>query len=148
MKVILLTDVKNVGKKGEVKNVADGYGRNYLVKNGLAVQASGKAMEILHAQQAEDAAADQQHRQQALKDKKAIEAATLTFKAKAGADGKMFGSISATRIAQAIQDQLGITVDKRKFKGDASVTELGRRDVQVELYKGVTAAVHLDVQAE
>ena len=80
MKVILLSDVKNVGKKGEVKQVADGYGRNYLVKNGLAVEATKKSMEILTKQKADEAAREAEMKEEAIELKNKLEKMTISFR--------------------------------------------------------------------
>ena len=148
MKVILLSDVKNVGKKGDVKEVADGYGRNYLVKNGLAVEATKKSMEILNQQKAEDAALLAEKKQEAEKQKEKLEKLTLSFKVKAGNDGKMFGSVSTAKIAEALGKEYGIQVDKRKFIDNANLTELGMHKVKVELFKGVVATVNVNIEAQ
>ena len=147
MKVILLSDVKNVGKKGEVKQVADGYGRNYLVKNGLAVEATKKSMEILDKQKADEAAKEAEMKKEALELKEKLEKMTISFKVKAGNDGKMFGSVSNAKIAEALAKDYDIQVDKRKFVDNGNITELGLHKVRVELFKGVVATLNVDVEA-
>ncbi len=94
MKIILLADVKKVGKKGEVKEVADGYARNYLIKNGLAVEATKKRLEILDQQKQDEVTKQEQLKQEAIETKTILEAKKLRFEVKAGTDGKIFGSIS------------------------------------------------------
>ena len=115
MKVILLTDVKNVGKKDEIKEVAAGYARNYLIKNGLAVEATKRALEILQNQKDEVAANRKEKKQQALELKEKLEKLTLTLEVKSGKEGKLFGSINTGKIADELAKQYNITVDKRKF---------------------------------
>ena len=145
MKIILLETVKNVGKKGEVKEVADGYGRNYLVKNGLAVEYTKKSAQILQQQKDEDKAKQDQLKKEAEEVKAQLDKLTLKFNVKAGADGKMFGSVSPKLIAEKLSSEYGIQVDKRKFVKSENITAIGKHDVQIELYKGVIATVHLDV---
>ena len=147
MKVILLSDVKNVGKKGEIKQVADGYGRNYLVKNGLAVEATKKSMEILNKQKADEVAREAEMKKEALELKEKLEKMTITFKVKAGNDGKMFGSVSNAKIAETLAKDYDIQVDKRKFVDNGNITELGLHKVRVELFKGVVATLNVDIEA-
>ncbi|MBR2825888.1 MAG: 50S ribosomal protein L9 [Erysipelotrichaceae bacterium] len=147
MKVILLSDVKNVGKKGEVKQVADGYGRNYLVKNGLAVEATKKSMEILTKQKADEAAREAEMREEAIELKNKLEKMTISFKVKAGNDGRMFGSVSNAKIAETLAKDYQIQVDKRKFVDNGNITELGMHKVRVELFKGVVATLNINIEA-
>ena len=147
MKVILLSDVKNVGKKGEVKQVADGYGRNYLVKNGLAVEATKKSMEILTKQKADEAAREAEMREEAIELKNKLEKMTISFKVKAGNDGRMFGSVSNAKIAETLAKDYQIQVDKRKFVDNGNITELGMHKVRVDLFKGVVATLNINIEA-
>ncbi|MBE6116367.1 MAG: 50S ribosomal protein L9 [Erysipelotrichaceae bacterium] len=148
MKIILLSDVKNVGKKGEVKEVADGYGRNYLIRNHLAVEATRKSMEILEKQKADDKARQDELRREAEAVKKIIESETIVYKVKAGKEGKLFGSVSTGKITELLKEHLNVTVDKKKFVDNDNITVLGKHDVRIELYKGVIATVKLDIQAQ
>lgn len=146
MKVVLLADVKNVGKKGEVKEVADGYGRNYLVKNRLAVEATKKALEILQSQKDQAEADLKQKQAEAEELKKRIEAVSaLVFKVKAGTDGRIFGSIPTTRIAEELEKQYKITVDKRKFINYNKLSCLGMHSVKIELFKDIIATLKVEV---
>ena len=148
MKIILLSDVKNVGKKGEVKEVADGYGRNFLIRNGLAVEATRKSMEILEQQRADDKARQAELKKEAEAVKKVIEAKPLVFKVKAGKEGKLFGSVSSSKIAEQLEKEFGVKVDKKKFVDNDNLTTLGVHEVRIELYKGVIATVKADIQAQ
>ncbi|MBQ1826805.1 MAG: 50S ribosomal protein L9 [Erysipelotrichaceae bacterium] len=145
MKVILLEDVKNVGKKGEMKEVADGYGRNYLLKNRLAVEASKRAQEILQQQKKEEAAKDAQLRGQALEKKEEIEKLQVIIKAKSGGDGKLFGAVNAIKVQEVLLQQYGIEVDKRKISLD-NITKTGDYQGKVELYRGVSAKLNIRVE--
>ena len=102
MKVLLLKDVKNLGKKGAVCNVADVYAQNFLFKNGLAVQASDKAQEIRQAEIQKEKEEEAKRVEEASKNKVILEALMVTFKAKAGKDGRMFGTISTKQVAEEI----------------------------------------------
>ena len=109
MKVILLTDVKNVGKKNEIKEVADGYARNYLIKNRLAVEATKNALKVLQNQKDQAAADYKARKQQALDLKDRLEKLTLKIVAKSGNDGKLFGSINTGKIADELAKQYNIS---------------------------------------
>ena len=148
MKVILLSDVKNVGKKNDIKEVADGYARNYLIRNGLAVEATKKSMEILDQQKADDAARQAELKAEAEQLKEQLENMTLVFKVKAGNEGKLFGSVSTKQISEVLAKDYGITVDKKKFLDNGNITTLGTHTVRAELYKGVVANIKVDIQAQ
>ena len=145
MKVILLEDVKNVGKKGEMKDVADGYGRNYLIKNRLAVEASKKAQEILQQQKKQEAEKDAELRDEALKLKEEIEKLLIVVKAKCGEDGKLFGSVNAIKVQEVLAQQYSIEVEKRKISL-GNITKTGDYEGKVELYRGVSAKLNVRVE--
>ena len=146
MKVILLTDVPKVGKKGEIKDVADGYACNFLLKRGLAVQESDGAMKVLEKQKEETAKIDAQKRKEAEELKKIIEKTTLEFKVKAKG-GKVSGSVSTKQIEDELKKQ-NIIIDKRKIKDNAPLNELGTYNVKVELYKDVLANIKVVLTEE
>ena len=146
MKVILLSDVKNVGKKGEVKNVADGYAKNFLFVKKLAVQATSSANKVLDKQMEEKAKQDEIDRQKALKVKEELEKLVLTFNVKAK-DGKVSGAITSNKIAEELNTK-GIKVDKKKFIDNEPITTLGETKVKVELYKGVIGTVTVNLKEE
>ena len=137
MKVILLNDVKNVGKKGEVKEVADGYARNFLIKNGLAVIANEKGLSDLKKQKEED---------QKAYDAAAVEQLTLEFAVKVGKEGRTFGSVSTKEITEELQKKHNITVDKKKFIDNGPFREVGMHKVKVELFKGVIAQLNVKLK--
>ncbi|MDO4940189.1 MAG: 50S ribosomal protein L9 [Erysipelotrichaceae bacterium] len=141
MKVILLQDVAKVGKKGEVKTVADGYARNFLIARGLAVQASQTASKVLEKQNEQKAIEDEKNRQKALELKKVLEEKVLEFKVKAF-DGKVSGSVSTKQIEDELKKQ-GITIDKRKIKDNEPLNELGAYKVKIELYKDVIGIINV-----
>lgn len=141
MKVILLDDVKNVGKKGEVVKVAPGYGRNFLIRNKLAVIASEGSMDVLKEQEAEHDAHEAKKKEQALVDKEKIEKLDLEFSVNVGKEGKIFGSVSSKQVANELESRHKIKVDRRKFLDNGPYTHLGVNNVRVELYKDVIATI-------
>lgn len=145
MKVLLLKDVKNLGKKGAVCNVADGYAQNYLFKNGLAVVASEKSMEIREQELENERIAEQKRIEEATKNKEILEKNIITFKAKAGKDGRMFGNISTKQVAEEILKVTKINVDKRKITLDVLISSFGVTNVNIELHKKVIAKVKVQV---
>ena len=145
MKVLLLKDVKNLGKKGAVCNVADGYAQNFLFKNGLAVQASDKAQEIRQAEIQKEKEEEAKRVEEANKNKVILEALMVTFKAKAGKDGRMFGTISTKQVAEEIIKLTKVNVDKRKITSDVPISSFGVTNVSVELHKKVIAKVKVQV---
>ena len=145
MKVLLLKDVKNLGKKGAVCNVADGYAQNFLFKNGLAVQASDKAQEIRQAEIQNEKEEEAKRVEEASKNKVILEALMVTFKAKAGKDGRMFGTISTKQVAEEIIKLTKVNVDKRKITSDVPISSFGVTNVNVELHKKVIAKVKVQV---
>lgn len=145
MKVLLLKDVKNLGKKGAVCNVADGYAQNFLFKNGLAVQASDKAQEIRQAEIQKEKEEEAKRVEEASKNKVILEALMVTFKAKAGKDGRMFGTISTKQLAEEIIKLTKVNVDKRKITSDVPISSFGVTNVNVELHKKVIAKVKVQV---
>ena len=148
MKIILLSDVKNVGRKGDLKEVADGYGRNYLIARGLAVEATKKSMEILKKQKDDDQAQQNFFKAKALETKQFLEKQTIGFKVKAGKEGKIFGSVSTARITEELKKSFDVDVDKRKFVDSANLTELGSHKVRVKLFEGVVATLNIEITAE
>ncbi len=145
MKVILKQDVKKVGKKGEVVTVADGYGQNFLIKNGLAILATSYGKEIVAKQEEEARLQDIENKKNAEELKKVIEGLTLEFKLKSGKDGRTFGSISTKNVVEEMLKVHDIKLDKRKFIDARPIQSLGYTHLKVELYKGVVATlkVHL-----
>lgn len=148
MKVIFLKDVKGKGKKGEIKNVADGYAQNFLIKNGHAVEASNQAISQLEGQQRleEKNVAAQLQEAKDLKEK--IELLEVTIKAKSGEGGRLFGSVSTKQIADALQKVHGIKIDKRKMELADGIRALGYTNVPVKLHLEVKATLKVHVITE
>lgn len=144
MKVIFLKNVKGKGKEGEVKNVPDGYARNYLLPNKLAEEATkGNVRDEKHKQKKNEEKQEAE-KQEALQNKKKIEDLTLEFTAKTGKAGRLFGSITSKQIAEALKKQ-HISVDKRKINLDDPIRTLGYTDVSVKIHPEVTATVNVHV---
>ena len=136
MKVILLSDVKKVGKKGEVVEVADGYARNFLLAKKLAVQESNKSREILEEQKKREELNQQELKKEAEIVKEKLEKMVFEFKVKSGKEGRVFGSVSTKAIVEELAKQ-GINIDKRKILDTQPISTLGTTVVKVELYKNV-----------
>lgn len=147
MKVIFLADVKGKGKKGQVKNVADGYAQNFLIKNGLAKEANKSSLSELSAQQKahEKLEAEILAEAKVIKEKLEDEKTVVEVKAKAGDDGRIFGSVPSKQIMQALEDQYGIKVDKRKAELPQPLKALGFANVPVKLHPEVTATVRVHI---
>ena len=145
MKVILLADVKSLGKKGEVVNVSDAYARNQLIPKKLGVEANSKTLNDLKLQKAnaEKMAAQQLAAAKELAAK--LEAASVTLSIKAGANGKTFGSVSSKEIGKAIEDQIGLEIDKKKLVLPEPIKTFGTHEVPVKLHKDVVAKLAVKV---
>ena len=148
MKLILTTYVKNLGKKDEMVQVSDGYGRNYLIPRGLAVEAT--AANINQMKDKQNAAATKQKREQAAAEsyKEQLEGKVIVVKARAGENGKLFGAVASKDIAEAVEKQLGFKLDKKKIVLDEPVKNTGKKQVPVKLYPGITATLDVSVEAE
>lgn len=145
MKVIFLQDVKGSGKKGEVKNVADGYARNFLIVKGLAVEATAKNMNVLDGKRASEQHKKDVEKQNAEDIKASINGKKVTAAAKAGSNGKLFGSVTAGTIAELIEKQLGAKIDKKKISLKTDIKNFGTYEADIKLYSGVSAKVTVDV---
>lgn len=146
MKVILLSDVKKVGKKGELVEVADGYARNILIRQRLAVEATKRSLEIRDEQKLQEQLHEKELEAQAEELKKKLDMIKVHFTLKQGQDGRIFGSISTKQLAEGMMKQHGIAIDKRKILGISSVDALGDSDVKIDLYHNkVIGTIHVHV---
>lgn len=145
MKVILLQDVKNVGKKGQTIEVSDGYANNFLLPKRLGVNATKRSVEILDKQKEDARILDEKNRKEAEELKEKLKKITLEFTCKTGKDGKLFGSVSSKQVVEKLKTSYGITVDKRKFVDKETVNTLGVTILKNELYKGVVAEIKVHV---
>lgn len=144
MKVVLLQDVKGKGKKGELCNVSDGYARNFLFPKKLAVEADNVALNELKNRE-ESAAHHKKEEIAAAKETAAkLDGKTLNITAKAGAGGKLFGSVTSKEIAAEIKTKLGIEIDRKKMNV-ADIKNFGEYTAEIKLYQGVTAKITVKV---
>ena len=148
MKVILLKDVKSLGKKGEIVEVSEGYGRNFIIPTKAGVLADAKNLNTLklQVQNAEKIAEEKLEEAEALKKK--LEEVKLIFHMKAGKDGRAFGSISTKEVQEELKKQYDISVDKKKMELDVQMKNFGGYDIKVKLHKDVEATLHVSVQSE
>jgi large subunit ribosomal protein L9 len=144
MKVILLKDVKGKGKKGEVKNVSDGYARNFLFPKQLAREATSGNLNALEADKKKQRKQAEAERVEAERLKEKIEKATVEISAKSGEGGRLFGSVTNKQIGQELKKS-GIKVDKRKIEMDEPIRTLGYTKVPVKVHPEVTAVVNVHV---
>ncbi len=144
MKVILTENVKGQGKKGELVNVSDGYARNYLFPHKLAVEANATAMNELKNREASEQHRLDEEKKAALELKSLIDGKTVTLHAKAGANGKLFGAVTAKEVADELKRQLGTEVDKRKI-GMKDLKSYGTVTAEVKIYNGITASLTVEV---
>ncbi|WML41817.1 50S ribosomal protein L9 [Neobacillus sp. OS1-2] len=145
MKVIFLKDVKGKGKKGEVKNVADGYAHNFLIKQGLAVEANNSSISSLDAQKKKEEKMAAEELAEAKKLKEVLDQITVELTAKAGEGGRLFGSITTKQVAEELQKKHGIKIDKRKMELTDAIRTLGHTKVPVKLHHEVTATLTVSV---
>ena len=148
MKVILLADVKKLGKKDQTIEVSDGYAVNFLFPRNLAVQVTKKSVEVLENQQEQRRENDAKMKADAQELAKRLDEITLKFKVKTGREGKLFGAISLKQVAEELNKEFNIEIDKRKFVDKGPLDVLGFHHLSVELYKGVFGKVHVQLEEE
>ena len=148
MKVILLQDVKSLGKKGEIVNVNDGYARNFILPKKLGLEANGKNMNDLKLQKNNEAKVAKEHLEAAKELAKQLEAGKIEVAIKVGEGGKVFGSVSNKEIAAEVKKQLGLEIDKKKVQLKDALKTLGTHKVVVKLHPEVTAEVTVEVKEE
>lgn len=145
MEVILLEDVKAVGKKGEVVKVSDAYARNCLIGKKLGVEATSKNLNDLKLQNANKAKIEKEKLEEAKALGERLKELSVTLNIKSGEGGKTFGSVSTKEIAEAVKKQLGLDLDKKKMVLDEPIRTLGSHIIQVKLHKDVTATLTVKV---
>lgn len=146
MKVLLVKDVKGQGKAGDVINVSDGYGRNFLLARKLAVLAEGEALNEAKQKKQSEAYQLEKRRKKALEDKEKLSTATVHVKVRAGESGKIFGSVTAKEIAVALTE-MGYEIDKKDVELEEPIKQLGRTFVSIKLFTGIAARVNVVVEA-
>lgn len=145
MRLILLQDVKGVGKKGQSVEVSDGYASNFLLPRRLAVAETSRAKEVLNRQIQDKKDAEEQEKAKGLEVAKKLESITLEFAVKVGSDQKMFGSISSKQIELELKSKHDVVIDKRRFLDKFPINNLGYSRLRIELSKGVVGIVNVHV---
>lgn len=148
MKVILLQDVKTLGKKGEIVNVNDGYARNFILPKKLGLEANGKNLNDLKLQQQNEVKIAKEKLEAAQALAKELSDKSIVVKIQAGVEGKVFGSISSKEIALEAKKQLNMDIDKKKIVIPDAIKSLGTYNVNIKLHKDVTATLAVKVQAK
>ena len=148
MKVILLEDVKSLGKKGEIVNVNDGYARNFILPKKLGLEATSKNLNDLKLQKQNDEKVAQEKLDAAKALAEEIKEKSITVKIQAGVEGKVFGSISSKEIATEAKKQLNMDIDKKKIVIPDAIKSLGTYNVNIKLHKDVTATLTVIVEAK
>ncbi len=146
MKVILLEDIKGVGKKDQVIDAADGHARNFLFPRKLAIEASKDNIARLEAQKNAVAHKKQREVENAARIKKELEGKVIKIAVKKGETGRLFGSVTSKEIAQALTEQEGLQIDRRKISLDEPIKTVGQKVVEVKLYEGTTAKITIEVE--
>lgn len=148
MKVIFLTDVKGSGKKGEIKNVSDGYARNFLIGKGLAAEATNENLNKLAGQQASAQHKIDVAKAEANEQAAKLEGKKVTVRAKTGQGGRLFGAVTAGSVADAIAEQFGFAIDKRRISVSSEIKNIGTYSGEAKLYTGISAKFTVEVVPE
>ena len=146
MKVILLEDVKALGKKGQIVNINDGYARNFILPKKLGLEANNKNLNDLKLKKANDEKIAQEQLEEAQELGKKIEAGKVELAIKVGEGGRTFGSVSTKEIAAAVKEQMGYDIDKKKIQLKEAIKALGTHNVPVKLHTKVTAELKVVVK--
>ncbi len=148
MKVILLEDVKTLGKKGDIVNVSDGYARNMILPKKLGVEATPKNLNDLKLQKANEEKVAQENLEAAKAFAEDLKDKTVVLTLKVGEGGKIFGSVSSKEISEAAASQLGLDIDKKKLQLASPIKTLGVTEVPVRLHPKVTGTLKVQVKEE
>jgi large subunit ribosomal protein L9 len=148
MKVILLDNIKGVGKKDEIINASDGYARNFLFPKKLAVEANNENMSKLKAKKQSEQYKKDVNKENAEKIAKKLDDITLTIKVKAGENGKIFGGVTSKEISEELKKQYKIDIDKKKIILNENIKNLGSFDISMKLFEGVTGKLKVKVISE
>ena len=144
MKVIFIKDFNKQGKKGEIKNVKDGYAENFLIKKGYAIPVNDHNLNDLKQSKIKEEKLDKKNKEEAIKQKKELESLDLLFKVKVGKDDKVFGSISQKQIKESLL-QKGWKIDKKNIIIDGTISSLGYHKVKIQLYDTIYANLKIHV---
>lgn len=145
MKVIFLKDVKGSGTKGEIKNVADGYARNMLLPKGLAVEATPANLNKLEGQQSSEQHRIETEKKNAQESADKVKDKKVVIKARAGSNDRLFGSVTASQVADALNEQFGIKVDKKKIALSTDIKNFGTYSAVIKFYAGISAKIDVEV---
>ena len=148
MRIILLQDVKSVGKKGDIIDANDGYARNFLIPKKMGVPANAENMNTLKLQKSNEAKVAQEQLEEAQRFAKELETKEVVLAIKAGEGGKTFGSVSSKEIANAYKEQCGITIDKKKIQLPESIKNFGVYEVKIKLHPKVTGTLKVKVKEQ
>ncbi|NLG50679.1 MAG: 50S ribosomal protein L9 [Chloroflexi bacterium] len=148
MRVILLKDVKRLGKAGEEKNVAEGYARNFLIPRGLAMLATDAARAQVASQAASRARQEADEKAAAQAQAQQMENVELVFKMRTGESGRLYGSVTNADIAEKLEERVGQAIDKRKIQLEEPIKEIGRQKVEVKLHPDVKVTLTVIVEPE
>lgn len=148
MKVIFSVDVKGQGKKGEMKEVSEGYGRNYLLPRKLAVEATTDNLNTLRLKEKAKAAAIAAEKEKALENAKQLESVVVKVAARAGSGGKLFGAVTSQEISDALKNQFGIEIEKQKIVQNEPIKSYGSYDVKCKFGYEISGVIHLLVVEE
>ena len=146
MKVVLLKDVRNMGKRDDILTVSDGYARNFLFPQKLAVEATPGTLKEIERKRAAQDAREAELRAEAQAKAELLKNKVIVLEVKCGDKGRLYGSVTAAEVAEALEKQHGIKADKRKIDIGDPIRETGIREISVWLYSGITTKMKLDVQ--
>lgn len=147
MKVVLLKDVKGQGKRDDIINVSDGYARNFLFPQKLAMEATTGAMKEIQLKRAAQDAREAEALRQAQEKADGLKGKVIELKVKCGDKGRLYGSVTSAEVADALEKQHGVKVDKRKLDLGEPIKEVGEREITMWLYTGVTTKMKLNISA-
>ena len=146
MKVVLLKDVKNMGKRDDILTVSDGYARNFLFPQKLAMEATPGTLKEIERKRAAQDAREAEQRAEAMAKAELLKNKVVVLQVKCGEKGRLYGSVTAAEVADALEQQHGIKADKRKIDIGDPIREVGIREISVWLYSGITTKMKLDIQ--
>lgn len=146
MKIILIQDVKSLGKKGEIVEINDGYARNYVIPKKFGIEATNKNLNDLKLQKANEEKVAKEKLEEAKAFAAELKEKSVTLQIKAGEGGRLFGAISTKEIAKAIKEQLGYDIDKKKMLLDEPVKTLGTHIIKIKLHKDVVGELAVKVK--
>ncbi len=146
MKVVLLKDVRNMGKRDDILTVSDGYARNFLFPQKLAAEATPGMLKEIERKRAAQDAREAEMRTEAMAKAELLKNKVIVLQVKCGEKGRLYGSVTSAEVAEALEKQHGIKADKRKIDLGDPIRETGIRDISVWLYSGITTKMKLDVQ--